>query len=155
MANHYSQGAFDIVSEFLPHVSIILYRVYPTEHKFLRKLFRIAAITTFTGTMAETILTMYLFGSLWDRWTIAFKLTTPMLHILFMSAQLWGTWCFYKMYQKQCRIIRRKEGRVEDLEAGPKHEEGNTKNGVRLEAISREGESRDGSEIQLTEHSTP
>jgi len=147
-------GAFDIVSEFLPHLSIILYRVYPNEHKFLRKLFRTAAITTFTGTMAETILTMYLFGSLWNRWTIAFKVTTPMLHILFMSAQLWGTWCLYKMYQKQTRIIRKKEGRIEDLEAGPKEEEDNTKNGVRVDVASRNGESRDGSEIELTEHST-
>jgi hypothetical protein len=154
LADTYFQGAFDIVSEFLPHVSIILYRVYPTEHKFLRKLFRTAAITTFTGTMAETILTMYLFGSLWQRWTIAFKVTTPMLHILFMSAQLWGTRCFYKMFQKQSRIIAKKEGRVEDLEAGQREDDA-TKDGIRVEVPAREGDSRDGSEIELTERSRP
>src|SRR6266536_1732405 len=81
-----STGAFDIVSEFLPHVSIILYRVYPTSHRFLRKIFRLACITTLIGTTAETIVTMWVFGKLWDQWTIAFKVTTPMLHLLFAAA---------------------------------------------------------------------
>ncbi|KAM3080293.1 hypothetical protein ACMFMF_003703 [Clarireedia jacksonii] len=112
-------GAFDIVSEFLPHVSIILYRVFPTSHKFLSRLFRIACITTLAGTTAETVLTMYLFGSLWPRWTLAFKITTPMLHVLFASAQLWGSWCFYKMYKKQERLIAMKEGRLEEPEPEP------------------------------------
>lgn len=115
-------GAFDIVSEFLPHISIILYRVYPTSHHFLRKIFRLSCITTLIGTLTETILTMYLFGSLWPRWTIAFKVTTPMLHVLFAAAQLWGSWNFWKMYQKQCQIIRAQED-GEDLESGAEQDE--------------------------------
>ncbi|KAM3075832.1 hypothetical protein ACMFMG_007957 [Clarireedia jacksonii] len=62
---------------------------------------------------------MYLFGSLWPRWTLAFKITTPMLHVLFASAQLWGSWCFYKMYKKQERLIAMKEGRLEEPEPEP------------------------------------
>lgn len=104
-------GAFDIISEFLPHLTIILYRVYPTSHAFLRKIFRIAAITTFTGTIAETILTMFLFGSLWDRWTLAFKITTPMLHVVFMAAQLWGTWNFVGLYRRQGVLMGEMEKR--------------------------------------------
>ena len=104
------------MSEFLPHISIILYRVYPTSHRFLKKLFKTAMVTTLMGTTAETILTMYLFGSLWDRWTMAFKITTPMLHLLFMSCQLWGSYNFYKMYKRQQRLIQKKEGQVVDLE---------------------------------------
>lgn len=61
--------------------------------------------TTLTGTIAETILTMYMFGSLWNRWTLAFKITTPMLHVLFAAAQLWGSWNFYCLYLKQCRLL--------------------------------------------------
>lgn len=61
--------------------------------------------TTLSGTIAETIVTMYMFGSLWNRWTLAFKITTPMLHILFAAAQLWGSWNFYCLYQKQCRLL--------------------------------------------------
>lgn len=98
-------GAFDIISEFLPHVTIILYRVYPESHAFLRKLFLAAMATTLTGTITETIVTMYMFGSLWNRWTIAFKIATPMLHILFAAAQLWGSWNFYCLYQRQCRLL--------------------------------------------------
>jgi hypothetical protein len=109
-------GAFDIVSEFFPHISIILYRVYSTKHIFLYKLFLISAITTFCGTILETILTMYLFGSLWDRWTMAFKVVTPMLHVLFASCQLWGTWNFYKMMKRQERLIEMHEGELGDIE---------------------------------------
>ena len=60
------------------------------------------------------------------------------------------------MYKKQCRIIAKKEGRIDDLEAGPKEEQDATKNRPTVEVASRQGESRDGSEIELTEHhSTP
>lgn len=64
------------------------------------------------------------------------------------------------MYQRQCRIIAKKEGRIEDPEAGPKEEEDVTKKEPNVEVASREvstreGASRDGSEIELTEHSTP
>ncbi|KAL1854388.1 hypothetical protein Daus18300_011487 [Diaporthe australafricana] len=98
-------GAFDIVAEFLPHITIILYRVYPNSHEFLRRLFLAAMATTLTGTIAETIVTMYMFISLWNRWTLAFKITTPMLHVLFAAAQLWGSWNFYCLYQKQSRLL--------------------------------------------------
>lgn len=101
----FETGAFDIIAEFLPHVTIILYRVYPNSHNFLRRLFLAAMATTLSGTIAETIITMYMFGSLWNRWTLAFKITTPMLHILFAAAQLWGSWNFYCLYQKQCRLL--------------------------------------------------
>ena len=59
---------------------------------------------------------MYLFGSLWSHWTLAFKIATPMLHLLFASAQLWGSWCFYKLYKKQELLIEMNEGRLEDAE---------------------------------------
>jgi hypothetical protein len=99
-------GAFDIISEFLPHLAIILYRVFPNSHMFLCKLFRTACLTTLVGTIFETIVTMYLFGQLWHRWAIAFKIATPMLHIAFSAAQLHGTHIFYRMWRKQERILR-------------------------------------------------
>jgi hypothetical protein len=94
--------------------------VYPNSHAFLAKIFRLAMVTTLIGTTAETILTMFLFGSLWHRWTIAFKVTTPMLHVLFASAQLWGSWNFYKMWQKQKRLMAQKEDGF-DMEASLKN----------------------------------
>jgi hypothetical protein len=124
------------------------------------KLFRLAMFTTFTGTMAETILTMYLFGSLWDRWVLAFKITTPMLHVLFMSCQLWGTWNFYKMYQKQKYLLNKKEGKIGDVEQrAPIEQEleglpslSVTAVGDSLHSVSREVSrepSRDSSQVEL------
>lgn len=139
--------------------------MYPNSHRFLKKLFKTAMITTLTGTTAETILTMYLFGSLWDRWTIAFKVTTPMLHLLFMSCQLWGSYNFYKMYKRQQRLIEKKEGQTDDMEQQEpvdpielREEPKDTAHAVisvdssSLQALSRDPSrepSRDGSQIGL------
>jgi len=98
-------GAFDIISEFLPHLAIILYRVFPNSNKFLYKLFRTACLATFTGTISETIVAMYLFGQLWHRWAIAFKIVTPLLHLLFSACQLHGSHIFFRMWMKQRRIL--------------------------------------------------
>lgn len=114
-----SIGAFDIVCEMLPHIAMILYRVYPDSHKFLCRLFMFACFTTFGGTIFETIVTMYLFGSLWDKWQTAFKVATPILHIAFCAAQLHGSRIFFLQWRKQARFVR--EGR--GIEAGHKHEE--------------------------------
>ena len=76
---------------------------------FLFKLFRAACITTFVGTISETIVTMYLFGQLWDRWSLAFKIVTPLLHIAFSAAQFHGTRIFYKMWRKEERILMEQE----------------------------------------------
>ncbi len=61
---------------------------------------------------------MYLFGSLWDQWQIAFKVATPILHTAFCAAQLHGSRIFFIQWRKQARFAR--EGR--GIEAGPKQE---------------------------------
>jgi len=55
------------------------------------------------GTPLETIVVMYLFGSLWHRWTLPFRVVTPMLHLLFSAAQPWGAWIFFGMAKNQSR----------------------------------------------------
>ncbi|KAJ5115274.1 hypothetical protein NUU61_001033 [Penicillium alfredii] len=107
-------GAFDIVSEFCPHIAIILYRVFPQRHLFLSRLFLLSCITTATGTFCETIVTMWLFGSLWNRWEIAFKVATPLLHIAFSAAQIHGSLVFWRMYRRQQRFLA--EECAEDVE---------------------------------------
>jgi hypothetical protein len=72
-----------------------------------------------------------------------------MLHVLFMSAQLWGSYNFYRMYQKQCRIIAQKSGVLDDIEGTPKESDEEVKTAVGV----TEPLSRDGSEIELTEPS--
>lgn len=106
MPKLFSLGAFDIISEFLPHLAIMLYRVFPENHSFLSRLFQIAFVSTLFGTISETVVVMYLFGQLWDRWTSPFKIVTPVLHVAFSAAQLHGSHIFYKMWRKQERILR-------------------------------------------------
>ena len=59
------------------------------------------------------------------------------------------------MYQKQSRLISKKDGRTDELEAGQgqtREEQDSSKSGPSEEA-ARADESRDGSEIELTEQS--
>jgi hypothetical protein len=108
-----SAGMFDVLAEFWPHVAIILYRMHPTEHNYLRKVFLSAGIITCVGTVVETVAVMYLWGWAWDRWTLAFKVVTPILHVIFSAAQLWGAYNFYKMWQSQKRLMRADKDDVE------------------------------------------
>jgi len=102
-------GAFDVVCESLPHLSIILYRIYPSSHRFLQKLFSISCLVTFLGTLFETAVVMYVFGSLWSRWITAFKVVTPLLHVAFSATQLHGSLIFYRMAKRQRRFIKEME----------------------------------------------
>ena len=94
-------GAFYVVVEFLPHFVMIIYRIYPTSHPFLAKVFKFVCIITLIGTILETVLTMYMFRTLWSRWSLAFKIIIPLLHIAFSAAQFQGTRSFYKMWREQ------------------------------------------------------
>jgi len=111
-------GAFDIISEFLPHLAIILYRVFPDNHSFLSRLFQAAFVTTLVGTVSETVVVMYLFGQLWLRWSLPFKIATPVLHVAFSAAQLHGSRIFYTMWRKQERILRERGGLESKVEGG-------------------------------------
>jgi hypothetical protein len=100
---------------------------------------------------------MYLFGELWYQWTLAFKVTTPFLHVLFASAQLWGSYNFYKLYKKQEGLIARMEGRSGDEEAAAKEEDDHQKQIATVSSLERsrsEQPSRDGSEVELTTNPT-
>ena len=102
-------GAFDIVCESLPHLSIILYRIYPSRHRFLQRLFSITCLLTFLGTLFETAVVMYVFGSLWSSWTTAFKVVTPLLHVAFSATQVHGSLILYRMAKRQQRLNKEKE----------------------------------------------
>lgn len=130
-------GAFDMVCEFLPHVAMILYRVYPDSRQFLANLFRTACLTTFVGTVSETIVTMYLFGQLWSRWDLSFKIATPILHIAFSAAQFHGTRIFWAMWHKQERLIRE----AADLERGASKE---------ADVASSQHDSEDSGDVERT-----
>jgi hypothetical protein len=66
----------------------------------------------------ETIVTMYLFGSLWHQWTIAFKIVTPLLHIAFAAAQLNGSLIFFRMWQKEKKLARQEKGTLDPEDGG-------------------------------------
>jgi hypothetical protein len=51
---------------------------------------------------------MYLFGNLWSKWQIAFKFSTPLLHLAFSAAQIHGSIVFWRMYRRQQSFAKEK-----------------------------------------------
>lgn len=88
---------------------MILYRTRQDDNVFLIKVFRSVVITEVVSTIVETGLVMWLFGSLWDRWTLAFKIATPILHVLFSAAQLWNAKVFLGLWKSQKKALAAKE----------------------------------------------
>ena len=103
------QGVFDVVAEFWPHVAIIQKRRHEGDHGYLRKVFMFAAIVTAMGTLIETIVVMYIWGWAWHRWSLEFKVITPILHVIFSAAQIWGAYKFWGMWQYEVQQMGKKK----------------------------------------------
>lgn len=92
---------------------MILYRLLPAAdnvstkalrfHALMSRIFLSVAIMELAGTTLETTVVFWLFASLWDQWTLPFKVVTPLLHLLFSCAQLWGAWVFWNLSKKEAR----------------------------------------------------
>ena len=98
-------GAFDIVAELWPHLTMILYRLRSDRHSLMYRLFLGTSVAEITGTTFETLVVFWLWGTLWQQWTLPFKIVTPILHALFSSAQLFGAWIFWQLAKKEKAMI--------------------------------------------------
>ncbi|KAF3929881.1 hypothetical protein AA313_de0200008 [Arthrobotrys entomopaga] len=108
-------GAFDVIVEFLPSLAIIRYRVISNQHCQLRRLFQFTMYWTLSGTIAESIVAMYLFGALWHRWELSFKIVTPILHVAFSAAQLHGSNIFRKMARREAERLKQNQSETKEL----------------------------------------
>lgn len=102
-----------MIAELWPHIAMILYRLQTNNHHLLAFTFKATMILELVGTITETAVVMWLFGSLWSRWSISLKVVTPILHVLFSAAQLWGAWVFYKLWRQQKQKLCVKDNEVE------------------------------------------
>lgn len=95
-----------MVAEFWPHVAMIMYRVRSDDHLLLEKIFKVTCGLEVFGTIFETAIVMWLFGSLWSKWRLAFKIVTPILHVLFSLAQIWGAVVFNRLRLREREKIK-------------------------------------------------
>lgn len=105
-----------MLAEFWPNVAIIIYRVKNDDHHLLKNVFLCTAVITIMGTLAETIMIFVFLGSVWHKLSLDFKIVTPILHCVFMVAQLHGSRILYSMYISQCRKLKDAHGEFGDLD---------------------------------------
>jgi O-antigen/teichoic acid export membrane protein len=128
-------GAFDVLAEFWPNLAIIIYRVKQNNHYLLANIFLATSIITVMGTTAETVMIFVFLGSVWHKLSLDFKVATPILHCIFMAAQIHGSRVLFALYKSQKRKLREIDGveeanlepkgkeMVEDAPVVPKHEQ--------------------------------
>ncbi|KAF1918593.1 hypothetical protein BDU57DRAFT_444282 [Ampelomyces quisqualis] len=109
----YVWGVFNVIFEFWPQLTIILYRVYANDHKFLSYILLSATIIKPISTIVQTIVVLYVWAYAWDRWTLGFKILVPIIHFLFTVAQISATKTFYSMWQRQKQKLQEKANDVE------------------------------------------
>lgn len=80
------------------------------------RLFLATTIVEIAGTAFETAIVFWLWGSLWNQWTLPFKIVTPFLHALFSAAQLFGAWIFWKLAKKEKSEINAMVAELSSLE---------------------------------------
>ena len=68
----------------------------------------VIALELFSTTL-ETGIVMWLFGSNWNLWGIGLKISTPLLHILFTIAQLWGSYVIWQLARVQKNRMKEAE----------------------------------------------
>lgn len=113
-------AAFDVLAELWLNVAFILYRIWPTDHNLLARIFAGTAVISSLGTVAETIMVMTLFGQAWDRWELSFKVITPILHFLFTVAQIHAAKILYLMWAKERRLALAESMNDTDIEGQAK-----------------------------------
>jgi hypothetical protein len=111
-------AAFDALSELWLNLAFIIYRIYPDNHNVLVYAFGSTFVLNVSGTIAETIIIMTLFGQSWDRWELSFKIVTPILHTLFTIAQLHCARVLFALWMKEKRRLYEVERSVSDIESG-------------------------------------
>jgi len=84
---------------------MIVYRLCPARHVLMYRLFLGTSIAEITSTAFESIVVLWLFGTLWQQWTLSFKVVTPILHSLFSTAQLFGAWILWQLAKKEKAAI--------------------------------------------------
>ena len=99
------KSAFDVICELIPHLTMIVYRLCPARHALMYRLFLGTSIIEVASTIFETVIVFWLWGTLWQQWTLPFKLVTPGLHVLFSGAQLFGAWIFWQLAKKEKAAI--------------------------------------------------
>lgn len=102
----------------------------------LARVFAATTILEVLGTSVETITVFSIFASVWKHWTLEFKIVSPLLHVLFSCAQLFGAKVFWGMAKlhAQKAIGEKAEEEVEQetvvVGVGEKEQEQENKQGV-------------------------
>lgn len=108
-----STGAFDVVTEFWPHMSIVVYRLQSGRHLLLKRLFLTTFIIQSVSIITQTGVVIWLLVTYWDKWLFGLKISSPILHTLFSLAQMHGAGITYKLYKKQKRLLSEKMATAE------------------------------------------
>lgn len=106
-------AAWNVIVELWPHVAMILYHPYHSNHAFFTKVFLGAASVMVVGTTAGAVMVVTICGRPWSEWALEAKILAPTLHTLFTIAQIHGIQKLFIHHRKQKRLATEESARAD------------------------------------------
>ncbi|KAK6844421.1 hypothetical protein PG995_014531 [Apiospora arundinis] len=104
-------GAFDVCSEVVIHVLMIVWRLRRESPKTCRNIAAFCAGWTVLLALAEVAVTIWLFNKSWDIWDIVWKWITPIVFTLWIITQFYGACIYITMFKAERKALSRRPPR--------------------------------------------
>ncbi|KAF3161969.1 hypothetical protein TWF751_011109 [Orbilia oligospora] len=94
-------GFFDVVMELAPIFALLQLRLARGHHDYLCFVFKITAVWLFVLNNVQSVMFIYISWMIWDEWTLAFKIGTPMLYAAFTFSQWQQAYLYVKLMRRE------------------------------------------------------
>ncbi|CAI6092748.1 unnamed protein product [Clonostachys chloroleuca] len=102
-------GMFDLISEIPVLVSMIVWRVKSRNHVLRSRLAYFCCAWVVAAATAEVSVTVFLLQKSWPLWSLAFRVVTPIIFILWITTQLYGASRLFMMGRSEGKIAYNEE----------------------------------------------
>jgi hypothetical protein len=104
---------FDLLAGLWPRPALIIRTVLPANHRLNMWTCFTAMSLTAIGSVGETIFALYLYGTHFYAWSLRVRYATPVLHIMFVCAQLNTSWIMWMLFKRHRRALHlEKDGEI-------------------------------------------
>jgi hypothetical protein len=97
-------GLFDVLCESVVALALVIHRLYPDRPQLRFKVCAAAGFVQLANILVETPLVCWIFfhKAMWSKWQLDFKISTPIVQVVFIAAQAWTAKGLFEMALK-CR----------------------------------------------------
>lgn len=100
---------FDLLAGLWPRPALIIRTVLPANHRLNMWICFAAMSLTAMGSVGETVFALYLYGTHFYAWSLRVRYATPVLHVMFVCAQLNTSWIMWTLFKRHRKALHREK----------------------------------------------